>query len=953
MTHKNPLRDLHRFGVSVWYDYVSRSLISSGQLKRLIEDDGVRGVTSNPTIFEKAIGSSSDYDDAIRRHAKPGQAPAELFEKLAVEDIQAACDAFRALYDESKGGDGFVSLEVAPSLARDPKGTVAEAERLWALVARPNLMVKVPGTVEGLKAFEDLTAAGLSINVTLLFAQDRYAAVAEAYLKGLERRAAAGKDLSRVASVASFFVSRVDTAIDAVLEKRPEAAAKELLGKAAIANAKLAYQHGKAVFGSKRWTALAAKGARPQRLLWASTGTKNPNYKDVLYVEELIGLDTVNTMPPATVDAYRDHGAGRFSLEDRLDEARAQWDALPKHGVDLAGVMAKLEDEGLKSFEKSFETLMGKLAAKRALLEAENAATDKGLAELEHKRFAERLWAKDAALWKDDAGHQKIIKHSLGWLTAPETSALGMGQVRAFVDEVAAEGLAHVVVLGMGGSSLCVETLRRVLPLAPGRPRLHVLDSTHPDAVTALERELDLDKTLFLFASKSGSTIEPNCLFDHFWAGAQKRAGAKAGRRFAAITDPGTFLEKLSRERGFRKTFLNPSDVGGRFSALTLFGLVPAALGGADAAGLLERARAAAKACSPAAPTRENPGLRLGAALGAHARDGRDKLTLVLDPRLEAFGLWIERRRRAAGRAVGVRPRPPVRAPVAQGPRGPGRRQEARRARGRRASRRPPGAGRRAGPGRAVLRLGGRDRGRRLLPRRGPVRPARRAVREGQDQGAARRLGRRAPARREGRLPRRRAVGLRRRRAQDRAEGRRRPGPAAARGARRAPGARRAGRLRVRARLSGGDRRQPPRARRRPPPGARAHDGPGDRVVGSALPALDRPAVQGRRQRRRVPDPLRRGDGPAAGPGQAVHLHHAVPRAGARRRGRDAGRRAARAASGTGRLAGRGPARAGQRAGRRDGGGAVRLSAAARKARLRKIRLVLTDVDGVLTGGTI
>jgi len=642
MTRKNPLRDLHRFGVSVWYDYVSRSLISSGALARLIADDGVRGVTSNPTIFEKAIGGSSDYDEAIRRHARPGQAPGELFEKLAVEDIQAACDLFRGLYDETKGGDGFVSLEVAPSLARDAAGTVAEAKRLWALVARPNLMVKVPGTVEGVRAFEDLTAEGISINVTLLFAQERYAEVAEAHLKGLERRAAAGKDLSKIASVASFFVSRVDSAIDAILEKRPEPEAKALLGKAAVANAKLAYQHYKTLFGSARFAALAAKGAKAQRLLWASTGTKNPLYKDVLYVEELIGLNTVNTMPPATVDAYRDHGAGRFSLEDRLDEARAQWDALPGRGVDLAAVMAKLEDEGLKSFEKSFETLMGKLAAKRALLEAENASADAGLTELEAKRFAERLWAKDASVWKDDAGAQKQIKHALGWLTAPESSALGLGPVRAFAEDIRGEGFTHAVVLGMGGSSLCVETIRRVLPLAAGRPRLHVLDSTHPDAVAAVEKELDLDKTLFVLASKSGSTIEPNCLFDYFWSAIAKRSGAKAGRQFAAITDPGTSLEKLSRERGFRKTFLNPSDVGGRFSALTLFGLVPAALAGADAGILLERARAAAKACSASVPTRDNPGLRLGAALGAHARDGRDKLTMVLDPRLEAVWPWIE-----------------------------------------------------------------------------------------------------------------------------------------------------------------------------------------------------------------------------------------------------------------------------------------------------------------------
>jgi len=642
VTRKNPLLELHRFGVSVWYDYVSRSLISSGELARLIAEDGVRGVTSNPTIFEKAIGGSSDYDEAIRRHARPRQAPAELFEKLAVEDISAACDLFRPLYDESKGGDGFVSLEVAPSLAHDADGTVAEAKRLWALLARPNLMVKVPGTVAGLRAFEELTFEGVSVNVTLLFSVERYAGVVEAYKKGLERRAAAGKDLSRIASVASFFVSRVDTAIDALLMKRPEAEAQGLLGKAAIANAKIAYQHGKKTFSSPRFSALAAKGARPQRLLWASTGTKNPLYKDTLYVEELIGLDTVNTMPPATVDAYRDHGAGRPSLEDRVDEARAQWDALPRFGVDLKAVMAKLEDDGVKSFAKSFETLMGQLAAKRALLEAENSSVDAGLAELEKKRFAERLWAKDAALWKSDAAHQKLIKHALGWLAAPDGSAAGLGPVRSFADEIAAEGFRHVVVLGMGGSSLCVETMRRVLPLAAGRPRLHVLDSTHPDNVKALEAELDLERSLFVVASKSGSTLEPNCYMDYFWDLVARRPGAKPGRQFVAITDPGTSLDKLSRERSFRKTFLNPSDVGGRFSALTSFGIVPAALGGADAAVLLSRARAAAKACSPQAPTRDNPGLRLGAALGRHAKDGRDKLTLVLDPRLEAFGLWVE-----------------------------------------------------------------------------------------------------------------------------------------------------------------------------------------------------------------------------------------------------------------------------------------------------------------------
>ena len=641
MSRVNPLRDLHRFGVSVWYDYVSRSLIGSGELKRLIDEDGVRGVTSNPTIFEKAIGGSADYDETIRREARPGMPPMELFEKLAVADIQAACDAFRALYDESKGGDGFVSLEVAPSLARDAAGTLADGKRLWAAVNRPNLMIKVPGTIEGLKAFEDLTAEGVSVNVTLLFSLERYAAVAEAFLKGLERRAAAGKDLSRVASVASFFVSRVDSAIDAILEKRPEPEAKALLGKAAIANAKLAYQHGKKVFSSTRFGALKAKGAQAQRLLWASTGTKNPAYRDTLYVEELIGPDTVNTMPPATVDAHRAHGMNRPSIEENVAEARAQWDALPRFGVDREAVLAKLEEEGLASFSKSFETLMGKLTAKRALLEAENAAVDAGLAELEKARFSERMWAKDASLWKDDKEHQKLIKHALGWLDAPTVSAAGLGPVRSFADAAAAEGFRTAVILGMGGSSLCVEVFRAAFGTAAGRLELLTLDSTHPDAVLALEKRLDLDKTLFILASKSGSTVEPNSFFDHFWAACSKKGG-KPGRQFVAITDPGTSLEKMSRELSFRKTFLNPSDVGGRFSALTLFGLVPASLAGVDCAELLSRARAAASSFSPKTATRDNAALRLGAFIGRHARDGRDKLTLVLPPSLETLGLWIE-----------------------------------------------------------------------------------------------------------------------------------------------------------------------------------------------------------------------------------------------------------------------------------------------------------------------
>ena len=528
-------------------------------------------------------------------------------------------------------------------MAQDAPASHAEALRLHKAVGRDNVMIKIPGTAAALPAIESSIASGLPVNVTLLFSQERYAAVVEAYLKGLERRAAQGKDLSRVASVASFFVSRVDCAIDKQLEgalkAKPGAAA--LLGKAAIANAKLAYQIYKKEFSSPRFAALKSKGAQPQRLLWASTGAKDPRYKDVVYVEELIGPDTVNTMPPATVDAFRDHGSCRPSLEEDVPGARSHWKALAALGVDLDAVARTLEDEGLRSFAQSFETLMGRLAAKRELVLAEAGVIDEGLAELKKAQFSARLWSKDASLWKADLEHQKIIKNSLGWLSAPDAMAAGLGAVRAFA-AIHAEGFQTAVVLGMGGSSLVCEVLRRCFEPGKGCPTLEVLDSTCPASVAALEARIDLGKTLFIVSSKSGGTIEPNAMLAYFFDKVSKKAGAKAGRQFAAITDAGTSLEDLARAAGYRKVFLNASDVGGRYSALTLFGLVPAAVMGVDVERLLQSARAAARAGSASVETQDNPALRLGAALGRHARQGRDKLTLSLSPALESFGLWIE-----------------------------------------------------------------------------------------------------------------------------------------------------------------------------------------------------------------------------------------------------------------------------------------------------------------------
>jgi transaldolase / glucose-6-phosphate isomerase len=362
---ENPLKALNRFGQSVWYDYIRRDLITSGQLVRLIEDDGLRGMTSNPTIFEKAIAGSTDYAQQLAELAKRKDLDTKgIFEHLAIRDIQDAADVLRRVYDQTKHRDGYVSIEVSPYLAHKTQETIDEAVRLWKTVARDNIMVKVPGTPEGLPAIRDLIGRGININITLLFAQDVYEKVTEAFIGGLEDLAKSGGDVSRIASVASFFVSRIDVLIDgkiAGMLKNPGAADQTLLrglqGKVAIANAKLTYQLYKKIFSGPRWQALAARGAQTQRVLWASTGTKNPAYSDVLYVEELIGPDTVNTVPPATFDAFRDHGKPRASLEENVDAAQKTMLDLGRSGISMKEVTDQLTEDGVKLFMEAFDKL--------------------------------------------------------------------------------------------------------------------------------------------------------------------------------------------------------------------------------------------------------------------------------------------------------------------------------------------------------------------------------------------------------------------------------------------------------------------------------------------------------------------------------------------------------------------------------------------------------------------
>jgi transaldolase/glucose-6-phosphate isomerase len=368
---RNPLKELLNYGQSMWLDYIRRDLFSSGKLKKLIDDDGLRGMTSNPAIFEKAIADSSLYDDMLKSLASRSDLDTTAkFEQIAIRDIQDAADALRGVYDESNCRDGYVSLEVSPYLARKTQETIDEARRLWKTVKRDNVMIKVPGTAEGLPAIRQLIGEGLNINITLLFAQEVYEKVAEAYVAGLEEVAARGGNLKKIASVASFFISRIDTLIDSQLNDKlkattdagQQALLKSLLGKVAIANGKLTYQSYQHIFGGPRWQALAAKGAQTQRVLWASTSTKNPNYRDVIYVEELIGPDTVNTMPPATIDAFRDHGRLRNSLTEDVPGAAKVMQDLARAGISMKEVTDKLTDDGVKLFADAFDKLLAAVA---------------------------------------------------------------------------------------------------------------------------------------------------------------------------------------------------------------------------------------------------------------------------------------------------------------------------------------------------------------------------------------------------------------------------------------------------------------------------------------------------------------------------------------------------------------------------------------------------------------
>ncbi|MBZ5528412.1 MAG: transaldolase [Acidobacteriia bacterium] len=757
---------------SLWLDSAGRGLITSGELLRLVQS-GVRGLTTSPASFEKAL-TGGDYDAPLRRIVEVDTHvdTVDLYERLAIEDVQKAADILREVYESSAGEDGWVSLGVAPHRAFDTDTTIDEAHRLWDAIARPNVMISIPATTEGVLALETLIAEGINVNATLILSPSHYEAVILALLHGLEK----SPNPAGISSVASVFVSRLDTAVDMELERIGTDDSLSLRGKVAVANCRVIYRRFEELLESTQWLKLAESGARMQRLLWASTTTENLLYSDVVYVNELVGPFTINSLSPATLQAYRDHGSSDGTLRGRGVFARQILTKLARTGIDFDFVTETVQQQGISELEDSYNRLLQALDEKRRkvletlpafeqfdlestaappeeissleippadipqepfesqpdlapepepavvaesmessalpaedispleipLLEAseeqsepepeplpEPAAAEfaespapppeqdlpleilpqeiaaepsaaapeqepapqpasppapaqdpveKRLAGWQEENFAGRLWERDYTLWSANPAE---ISNRLGWLSLPESMLPLSKPIARFVQDIRAAGYDDAVILGMGGSSLAPEVFAATFPRRKSFCNLHVLDSTHPDAVLTLESSIDLARTLFIVSSKSGTTIEPLSLMNYFWA----RLGEEMenpGKNFIAITDPGTALVKEAKSRGFRHIFETVPDVGGRYSALTHFGLVPAALIGVPLPAFLESAARMAQSCSAAVPVAENPALALGAAIAEFALAGRDKLTFVASRSLALLPSWIE-----------------------------------------------------------------------------------------------------------------------------------------------------------------------------------------------------------------------------------------------------------------------------------------------------------------------
>jgi len=645
----NKSKAINALGQSIWYDNIERRLLKDGQLAQLIAEEKIYGITSNPSIFEKAITSATDYNDSLQAMAWAGLNAEQIYLRLVIRDIQDAADLFLPLYNKTDAHDGYVSLEVSPLLADDTAATIHEAKALWAQVNRPNLMIKVPATKAGIPAVEALIAEGININVTLIFSVERYREVMTAYKRGLAKRKKAGFALNRIASVASFFVSRIDSSVDSLLAKSENPEAALLAGKIAVDNAKLAYLAFKESFGDQAFASLKESGAQYQRPLWASTGTKNPNYSDVLYVDELIAPMSVNTVPPATLTGLLDHSSAKLQIEEGLADAKIRLGNLAKYGVDLDKVTYDLERDGVEKFKQAYYSLISSIESKRASYVEDLSGLEKpvanALVEAANQVYIGRLYDNDPSLWTSEISQFDEIRNRLGWLDLPLHQSKLASELQSWAQKQIALGLNQVFVLGMGGSSLAPEVMS--LSIYPSLEKgsgmaLQIIDTTDPDEIGARLRDVDLTKTLVIVSSKSGGTSETNAALHYFWQQFELAGVTEIGKHFVAITDPETSLEKIAKDKHFAKIFGSPDNVGGRFSAFTQFGLLPAATMGVDLQRLLDNGIDMVLNGTKQVPYAANPSLMLGLVMAEAAKAGKNKLTFITEGFASPLVPWLE-----------------------------------------------------------------------------------------------------------------------------------------------------------------------------------------------------------------------------------------------------------------------------------------------------------------------
>lgn len=656
----NPIKQARRLGQAFWLDNLTRRLVREGDLKRRISEHAITGVTSNPAIFHQAIGSSDEYDDDIRRLVHEGRTIPEIYESLVVDDVQRACDLLRPVFLESDGTDGFVSLEVPPRLSQVGPDTLAEVKRLWSLVDRPNVMIKIPGTSSALPVLESAVHLGINTNITLLFSPERFRKFLEAFMAGQEKRLSEGQSVRPVASVASFFVSRVDTRVDSLLGLRWAQSADmnhrirlaRLFGKSGVANARLAYREFLDARRSTRWQSLERRGARAPRLVWASTSQKDPLLSPLLYAESLLGPETIITATEKTLDLFAARGRVRIGLDEKgLAEAAAVVRELEEVGIDLAAVSDDLQQEGIKKFIEPFDRLMLALCEKRAQFIGKKAnvqdvgqvrLVNPALTALSARRFSERLFARDGSLWASDLESVKKVENGLGWVDSHNQFRARVDEIREFADGVRRDGFKHVVILGTGSNTAPAQIASGTFGSTRGWPDILVLDNTDPAAIRGVESQIDVAKTFFLVVGKSGTNLETSSLYKYFYDRLLLLGLPALGTRFAAITDSQSWLAREAVAKKFRQSYLNPPNLTSPFAALSYLGLVPMAMLGLDIQAVLDRARSFAISAGPGVPEPNNAALQLGASLALLAKNGRDKLTFVLSPNISGFAEWAE-----------------------------------------------------------------------------------------------------------------------------------------------------------------------------------------------------------------------------------------------------------------------------------------------------------------------